>query len=63
MTGPKEQRKPASARRSRCSLSLHRTGQWYKKIHGKFHYLVVSIGLSPRISAIDGVGLQAEREE
>ncbi len=26
------------ARSKGCPLSLHQTGQWYKKIHGRFHY-------------------------
>ncbi|MDI6450550.1 hypothetical protein [Anaerobaca lacustris] len=38
MGQPAKQQKPAAAKRSRCPLSLHRTGQWYKKIHGKFYY-------------------------
>lgn len=29
---------PASKRRSQCPLRLHATGQWYKIVHGKFHY-------------------------
>ena len=38
MGDPERQHKPTPAKRSRCPLSLHRTGQWYKKIHGKFYY-------------------------
>jgi hypothetical protein len=28
----------SKSRKSRCPLSLHPTGQWYKKIRGKFRY-------------------------
>jgi integrase len=38
MGDPERQHKPTPAKRSRCPLRLHRTGQWYKKIHGKFYY-------------------------
>ncbi|MDO8943727.1 MAG: tyrosine-type recombinase/integrase, partial [Desulfobacterales bacterium] len=32
------QNKPKSAPAKRCPLRRHRTGQWYKKIRGKFYY-------------------------
>jgi integrase len=38
MTKPENRHKSASARKDRCPLSLHGTGQWYKKIHGRFYY-------------------------
>gem|GEM_PF-2329150 len=38
MTQPTTQHKSTPARKDRCPLSLHRTGQRYKKNHTKFFY-------------------------
>jgi hypothetical protein len=38
MTEPETRHKSTSACKDQCPISLHRTGQWYKKIHGRFYY-------------------------